>query len=74
MILGFQWPVSYHHRAEMMESHEGKTQEQFLDAIWSNRDGGYYVRHGFPIVRGDWPVRRSDELPLPNVSKLRKRA
>lgn len=68
MILGIQLPVSFTHRAEQMEAHEGKTREEYLDAMWSARNAEYYARHGFPAAKGDWPIRRADELPFPSVA------
>jgi hypothetical protein len=75
MILGFQWPVAWHYRFEMMEYHEGVDQATFLGRIWSKRNAEYYTRHGFPNVRGEWPMKRANELPLAIIQMpTRKRA
>lgn len=71
MILGIQLPVSFTHRAEQMEAHEGKTQGEYLDAMWAMRDAEYFARSGYPVVKGSWPFVRADQS---NVTKFKARA
>jgi hypothetical protein len=56
-------------RYQLAQMRDGVSLETYLDTIWARRDEKVGIRRS----TGSWPIRRADELPLPNVSRMKTR-